>query len=94
MKKGITLENIRNHLQKLREKITDMKKEEKKWMDMERQAEDAAKLKIIRKSNLTIEQLQYLNGINEEEIELIKKKRKEAERQNAAVEKPETSEKD
>ena len=93
IKKGMTLENIRNHLQKLRERITDMKKEEKKWMDMERQSEDAAKLKIIRKSNLTIEQLQYLNGINEEEIELIKRKRKEAERQNAAVEKPETSEK-
>ncbi|MCR5024659.1 MAG: hypothetical protein K6A90_10055 [Lachnospiraceae bacterium] len=72
----MTLEKIKEHLRKLREKMEKMKSEEKKWMTMEKHAEDAEKLKIIRKSSLTIEELQYLNGIKKEEIELIKERRK------------------
>ncbi|MCR5023359.1 MAG: hypothetical protein K6A90_03365 [Lachnospiraceae bacterium] len=88
----MTLENIKNHLKKLREKMEKIREEEKKWMVMERNAEDAAKLKIIRKSNLTIEQLKYLNGINEEEIALIKRRREEG--TDGILKKSQTSEKD
>ena len=88
----MTLEKIKENLQRIHKSMEKLKKEEQKWLILERQAEDAAKLKIFRKSKLTIEQLEYLNGINKEEIELIKKKRLEEER-NAGKKEPETPEK-
>lgn len=89
----MTLEKIKEHLQKIHKNMEKLKKEEKKWQLLERQAEDAAKLKIFRRSKLTIEELEYLNGINKEEIELIKQKRREEEK-NGPEKKPETPEKD
>ena len=86
----MTLEKIKENLQRVHKNMEKLKKEEKKWLILERQAEDAAKLRIFRKSKLTIEQLEYLNGINKEEIELIKKRREE---RNAGKKEPETPEK-
>ena len=89
----MTLEKIREHLQKIRKNMEKLKKDEKKWMILERQAEDAAKLKIFRKSSLTIEDLEYLKGLNKEEIELLKQKSRRKEGENGPEEIPETPEK-
>lgn len=86
------LEGIKKHLVKLREKILDLQKEEKRWMEMEKTAEDAEKLKIIRKSKITPEKLIFLNGINAKEIEMILQKRKE-EKEIGELKKAETGEK-
>ena len=71
------IELIKKHLEKLRSEMDRMRAEEKKYMTMEREAEDAAKLKIIRKSSLTPEELIFLRDMSREEIEMIREKRKE-----------------
>ena len=89
----MTIEKIKEHLHKIQENMEKMKKDEKKWTILLRQAEDAAKLKIIHKGNMSIEQLEYLRGINDEELELIRRKRREEEK-NAAEKEPSAPEKD
>lgn len=76
----MTLEKIREHLKKIRGNMEKLKKDEKKWMLQERQAEDAAKLKIIRKYNLSLEQLECLKEVSKEEIDEIMQKRKEGDK--------------
>ena len=75
----MTKESLRKKLEKIRTEIEGLQKEEKELTAQAQAMENAEKLKIIKKSNLSPEQLIFLNGIREEEIEMIKKKRKEAE---------------
>ena len=72
----MTLEAIKKHLDKIREDMKKLKAEEKKYLGMEKVAEDAEKLKIIRKSNLSPDELEFFRDMSREEIELIKERRK------------------
>ena len=72
----MTLEAIKKHLDKIREDMKKLKAEEKKYLGMEKVAEDAEKLKIIRKSNLSPDELEFFRDMSSEEIELIKERRK------------------
>ena len=72
----MTLEAIKKHLNKIREDMKKLKAEEKKYLGMEKLAEDAEKLKIIRKSSLSPDELEFFRDMSREEIELIKERRK------------------
>ena len=72
----MTLEAIKKHLDKIREDMKKLKAEEKKYLGMEKVAEDAEKLKIIRKSSLSPDELEFFRDMSREEIELIKERRK------------------
>ncbi len=73
----MTKDKIRRKLEKIRSDIAMLQKEEKQWMQEEKAAEDAEKLKIIQKSNISSEQLIFLNGLKKDEIAMIMNKRKE-----------------
>lgn len=75
----MTKEKIQMKLEKIRSDIAKLQKEEKYWMQEEKAVEDAEKLKIIQKNNISAEQLIFLKGLKEEEIRMIMNKRKEAE---------------
>ena len=75
----MTKAKIQQKLEKIRSEIAELQKEEKQLMQEEKALEDAEKLKIIQKNNISSEQLIFLNGLKEEEIRMIMKKRKEEE---------------
>ena len=75
----MTLEAIRKHLVKIRGDMEKLKAEEKKYAALEKMALDTEKLKIIRKSSLTPEELEFLRDMSREEIDLIKERRRKEE---------------
>ena len=83
----MTKEKIRKKLEKIRSDMAALQKEEKLLLQEEKAMEDAEKMKIIqwigksgnkRYANMSAEQLMFLKGLKEDEIEMIMKKRKEA----------------
>ena len=74
----MTKEKIRKKLEKIRSDMAALQKEEKLLLQEEKAMEDAEKMKIIQKTNMSAEQLMFLKGLKEDEIEMIMKKRKEA----------------
>ena len=87
----MTRTKIEQRLEKIRTTISELQKEEKHWMQEEKAMEDAEKLKIIQKSNISSEQLIFLNGLKEDEIEMIMNKRKEDGLAKAEKEKKKTA---
>ena len=87
MAEKMTRAKIKQKLEKIRTSIVELQKEEKHWMQEEKAMEDAEKLKIIQKSNISSEQLIFLNGLKEDEIEMIINKRKEDDLAKAEKEK-------
>ena len=87
----MTRAKIKQKLEKIRTSILELQKEEKHWMQEEKAMEDAEKLKIIQKSNISSEQLIFLNGLKEDEIEMIMNKRKEDDLAKAENEKKKTA---
>ena len=69
--------DLEGELEKIRSDMARLQEEEKYWMQEEKAMEDAEKLKIIQKSNMSPEQLIFLKGLKEEEIRMIMEKRKE-----------------
>ena len=74
----MTKAKIRKKLEKIRSDIEALQQEEKLLMQEEKAVEDAEKLKIIQKSNISSEQLIFLSRLKQDEIETIMNKRKEA----------------
>ncbi len=73
----MTRENIKKKLIKIRGEIEKLQKDEKELAGLEKEAEDAENMKIIKKYQIKPEQLIFYNGLKEEEIAMILKKRKE-----------------
>ena len=91
MTKPMTKAKIKKKLEKIRSDMARLQEEEKYWMQEEKAMEDAEKLKIIQKSNMSPEQLIFLKGLKEEEIRMIMEKRKEEGLAKAEKEKKNTA---
>ncbi len=91
MTKPMTKAKIKKKLEKIRSDMARLQEEEKYWMQEEKAMEDAEKLKIIQKSNMSSEQLIFLKGLKEEEIRMIMEKRKEEGLAKAEKEKKNTA---
>ncbi len=75
----MTRESIKKKLIKYRSQLTEIQKKISELELLEKAADDAENMKIIKKHNISPDQLIFLNGLKEDEIEMIRKRRKEAE---------------
>ena len=71
----MTRETIKKRLEALRKQSESLRAKEQELVDMLQEADDAANMKIIRKNRISPEHLQFLNGLKEEEIAMILRKR-------------------
>ncbi len=75
----MTRESIKKKLARYRTQMDEVQKKIKELETLEKEADDAENMKIIKKSNISPDQLMFFNGLKEDEIKMILKKRKEEE---------------
>ena len=74
----MTKNTLKTRIEGVRKHISELQKKEKRYVQELQDMEDAENLKIIKKHNISPEQLNFFRGLSVDEIELGKKKREEA----------------
>ena len=76
-RRSMSREAIKKRLARVREQKEKILKLEAELVEMEREADDAASMKIIRKERISPERLIFLKSISEPEIKMLMESREE-----------------